>query len=94
MSGKGDKGGKGSKKGIANDELKGSYPDEFEGTCNRCQKQGCKAKDCWHRAAGKPRAPSAVPPKAAAVQRAPGGAEGRRAVGAVAAGPDGDEVGW
>eukprot|EP00959_Pyramimonas_sp_CCMP1952_P318180 6658245-Pyramimonas_sp.AAC.1 len=52
----GDEGGKGSKKGVNNDKLKGSYPAKSEGTCNWCQRQGYKEKDCWHKAAGNPRA--------------------------------------
>eukprot|EP00959_Pyramimonas_sp_CCMP1952_P176500 3688784-Pyramimonas_sp.AAC.1 len=91
MGGEGDKGGKGSKKGVNNDKLKGGAPAKFEGTCNWCQKRGHKEKDCWHMVAGKPRAPTSGPRKAAAVQQAPAGAEGQRPVSAVAAGPDGDE---
>eukprot|EP00959_Pyramimonas_sp_CCMP1952_P416638 8728896-Pyramimonas_sp.AAC.1 len=94
MSGAGGKGANDSKKGVNTDKLKGSYPAKFEGACNWRQKQRHKEKDCWHKAAGKPRAPSSAPPTAAAVQRVPAGAGGQRAVGAAAAGPDGDEVGW
>eukprot|EP00959_Pyramimonas_sp_CCMP1952_P420951 8818258-Pyramimonas_sp.AAC.1 len=70
----------------------GNYPAKFEGTCNWCQKQGHEEKDSWNKASGKPRAPSAAPPKAAAAQQAQAGADGQSAVSAVAAGSDGDEA--
>eukprot|EP00959_Pyramimonas_sp_CCMP1952_P208711 4365821-Pyramimonas_sp.AAC.1 len=53
IGGKGDSGGKGSKETVNTDK-------------HWRQKQGHKEKGCRRKAAGKPRAPPAAPPKAAA----------------------------
>ena len=75
------KGGKKGDKGGG----KGGKPEKFDGDCDWCGKHGHKQKDCWAKAAGKPKVPKSQRPRSPD-KRAKGGGKGDPAKGKKGAG--------